>query len=52
MVSKHDLKNHFKKISKITNHSIEFNDLIQGNPVLQMAAKSSFEALSFQESIS
>lgn len=52
MVSKHDLKNHFKKISKITNHSIEFNDLLQDNPILQMAAKSSFEALCFQDSIS
>ena len=52
MVSKHDLKNHFKKISKITNHSIEFNDLLKDNPILQMAAKSSFEALSFQDSIS
>jgi uncharacterized phage-associated protein len=39
MVSKHDLKNHFKKISKITNHSIEFNDLLKDNPILQMAAK-------------
>ena len=52
MVSKHDLKNHFKKISKISNHSIEFNDLLQDNPILQMAAKSSFEALCFQDSIS
>lgn len=51
MVSKHDLKNHFKKISKITNHSIEFNDLLKDNPILQMAAKSSFEALCFQDSI-
>lgn len=52
MVSKHDLKNHFKKISKITNHSIEFNDLLKDNPILQMAAKSSFEALCFQDNIS
>lgn len=51
MVSKHDLKNHFKKISKITNHSIEFNDLLKDNPILQMAAKSSFEALCFQDNI-
>lgn len=52
MVSKHDLKNHFKKISKITNHSIEFNDLLKDNPILQMAAKSSFESLCFQDNIS
>ena len=52
MVSEHNLKDHFKQIGKITNHSIEFSDLLENNPVLQMAAKSSFEALSFQESIS
>ncbi|GGE99166.1 Panacea domain-containing protein [Flavobacterium limi] len=52
MVSEHNLKDHFKQIGKITNHSIEFNDLLENNPILQMAAKSSFEALSFQESIS
>lgn len=52
MVSEHNLKDHFKKIGKITNHSIEFSDLLENNPILQMAAKSSFEALSFQESIS
>ncbi|MFV8352313.1 Panacea domain-containing protein [Flavobacterium sp. XS1P32] len=52
MVSEHNLINHFQQIGKRTNHSIEFNDLLENNPVLQMAAKSSFEALSFQESIS
>lgn len=52
MVSEHNLKDHFEQIGKITNHSIEFNDLLENNPILQMAAKSSFEALSFQESIS
>lgn len=52
MVSEHNLINHFEQIGKRTNHSIEFNDLLEDNPVLQMAAKSSFEALSFQESIS
>ena len=52
MVSEHNLINHFQQIGKRTNHSIEFNDLLEDNPVLQMAAKSSFEALSFQESIS
>ncbi|RTY93533.1 DUF4065 domain-containing protein [Flavobacterium sp. GSN2] len=52
MVSEHNLINHFQQIGKRTNHSIEFNDLLENNPILQMAAKSSFEALSFQESIS
>lgn len=52
MVSEHNLIDHFQQIGKITNHSIEFNDLLENNPILQMAAKSSFEALSFQESIS
>lgn len=52
MVSEHNLINHFQQIGKRTNHSIEFNDLLGNNPILQMAAKSSFEALSFQESIS
>jgi uncharacterized phage-associated protein len=52
MVSEHNLINHFQQIGKRTNHSIEFNDLLEDNPILQMAAKSSFEALSFQESIS
>jgi uncharacterized phage-associated protein len=52
MVSEHNLITHFQQIGKRTNHSIEFNDLLENNPVLQMAAKSSFEALSFQESIS
>jgi uncharacterized phage-associated protein len=52
MVSEHNLINHFQQIGKITNHSIEFNDLLEDNPILQMAAKSSLEALSFQESIS
>lgn len=52
MVSEHNLINHFEQIGKRTNHSIEFNDLLENNPILQMAAKSSFEALSFQESIS
>lgn len=47
MVSEHNLINHFEQIGKRTNHSIEFNDLLEDNPVLQMAAKSSFEALSF-----
>ena len=51
MVSEHNLIDHFQQIGKITNHSIEFNDLLENNPILQMAAKSSFEALSFQESI-
>lgn len=51
MVSEHNLIDHFQQIGKITNHSIEFNDLLENNPLLQMAAKSSFEALSFQESI-
>jgi uncharacterized phage-associated protein len=52
MVSEHNLINHFEQIGKRTNHSIEFNDLLEDNPILQMAAKSSFEALSFQEGIS
>lgn len=52
MVSEHNLIDHFQQIGKITNHSIEFNDLLENNPILQMAAKSSFEALAFQESIS
>jgi uncharacterized phage-associated protein len=52
MVSEHNLINHFQQIGKRTNHSIEFNDLLEDNPILQMAARSSFEALSFQESIS
>lgn len=52
MVSENNLINHFQQIGKRTNHSIEFNDLLENNPILQMAAKSSFEALSFQESIS
>ena len=52
MVSEHNLIDYFQQIGKITNHSIEFNDLLENNPILQMAAKSSFEALSFQESIS
>ena len=52
MVSEHNLIDHFQQIGKITNHSIEFSDLLENNPILQMAAKSSFEALAFQESIS
>lgn len=51
MVSEHNLINHFQQIGKRTNHSIEFNDLLEDNTILQMAAKSSFDALSFQESI-
>jgi uncharacterized phage-associated protein len=51
MVSEHNLITHFQQIGKRTNHLIEFNNLLEDNPILQMAAKSSFEALSFQESI-
>ena len=36
MVSEHNLKDHFKQIGKITNHSIEFSDLLENNPVLQI----------------
>lgn len=50
-VQENNLKEHFNSISKKSNHSIDFHDLLVGNPILLMAAKSSYEAMEFSNNI-
>ena len=51
-VKEHNLKEYFTNISKITNYSIEFTELIENDPILLMANKSSLEALQFKQHLS
>ena len=51
-VKEHNLEEHFKNNSKITNYSIEFTELIENDPILLMANKSSLEALQFKQHLS
>lgn len=52
IVKQHNLENHFAKYNKITNYSIEFNELIEHDPVLLMANKASLDALQFRQRLS
>ncbi|PZR24422.1 MAG: hypothetical protein DI539_00150 [Flavobacterium psychrophilum] len=49
MVTEYNLQDNFDNGINITNYSIEFTELIEDNPILMMANKSSFEALQFQQ---
>lgn len=52
-VKEHNLEeNFFSKGKRTTNYSIEFSELIQDDPILLMANKSSMEALQFQQRLS
>lgn len=46
-----DLQYQFKVFGKKSNHSIDFSELIKDDALLQMAASSAYEALSFQENL-
>jgi uncharacterized phage-associated protein len=46
-----NLQLHFKIYSKKSNYSIDFSELIKDDEMLQMAAHSAYESLSFQESL-
>lgn len=48
-VKEHNLEELFASGKKKTNYSIEFNELIENNPILSLANKSSVEALEFQQ---
>lgn len=50
-VKQHNLESAFANGRKKTNYSIEFNELIENNPILSLANKSSMEALEFQQRI-
>ncbi len=52
IVKQHNLENHFAKYNKVTNYSIEFNELIEQDPVLLMANKASLDALQFRQRLS
>lgn len=51
-VKEHNLEERFAKGNRITNYSIEFSELLQDDPILLMANKSSLEALQFQQRLS
>jgi uncharacterized phage-associated protein len=50
-VKQHNLEKVFAGGKKTTNYSIEFAELIENDPLLSLANKSSMEALEFQQRI-
>ena len=51
MVKNHNLEEHFKNYSKITNHSIEFTELIEEDELLMMAYQSAVDYFQFKDSL-
>lgn len=47
-VQEHNLTVNFKVYGKKSNHTIDFSQLIQDDPIMQMAAQSSFESMQLQ----
>lgn len=50
-VSSNNLKVNFQVYGKKSNHVIDFAELIQEDPLMQMAAQSAFESMQLQEDI-
>lgn len=51
-VKEHNLEKVFANGTRITNYSIEFNELIDDNPILSLANRSALESLEFQQRLS
>jgi uncharacterized phage-associated protein len=51
MVQTHNLEEHFETYSKITNHSIEFTELIEEDQLLMMAYQSAVDYFQFKDSL-
>lgn len=51
MVKNHNLEDHFKTYSKITNYSIEFTELIEDDQLLMMAYQSALDYFQFKDSL-
>jgi len=51
-VKEHKLEGVFASGKRTTNYSIEFNELIENDPILSLANRSAMEALEFQQRIS
>ena len=51
-VTENNLALNFKVYGKKSNHTIDFSELINNDPILQMSAQSAYENLQFQENLS